>query len=70
MQAPEFPVLLGWSRVHSRQRARAGVVDLDVLPDAQLERLAGNVKEYNLLVEGLAKQRNLFKNSLKGASRR
>jgi len=38
--------------------------NLDVLPDAQLERLAGKVKEYNLLVEGLAKQRNLFKNSL------
>lgn len=37
---------------------------LDVLPAAQLERLAGTVKEYNLLVEALAKQRNLFKNSL------
>jgi methyl-accepting chemotaxis protein len=38
--------------------------NLDVLPDAQLERLAGKVEEYNLLVEGLSKQRNLFKNSL------
>ena len=38
--------------------------NLDVLPAAQLERLAGKVEEYNLLVEGLAKQRNLFKNSL------
>jgi methyl-accepting chemotaxis protein len=38
--------------------------NLDVLPDAQLESLAGNLTEYNLLVEGLAKQRNLFKNSL------
>jgi len=38
--------------------------NLDVLPAAQLERLAGTVEEYNLLVEGLAKQRNLFKNSL------
>ena len=38
--------------------------NLDVLPDAQLESLAGKVKEYNLLVEGLTKQRNLFKNSL------
>ncbi|MCI0719305.1 MAG: hypothetical protein L0338_10110 [Acidobacteria bacterium] len=37
---------------------------LDVLPDAQLESLAGKVKEYNLLVEGLAKQRNLFRSSL------
>jgi methyl-accepting chemotaxis protein len=38
--------------------------NLDVLPDAQLESLAGKVEEYNLLVEGLTKQRNLFKNSL------
>ena len=38
--------------------------NLDVLPDAQLESLAGKVEEYNLLVEGLSKQRNLFKNSL------
>ncbi len=38
--------------------------NLDVLPAAQLEKLAGKVEEYNLLVEGLAKQRNLFKNSL------
>jgi methyl-accepting chemotaxis protein len=38
--------------------------NLDVLPDAQLESLAGKVTEYNLLVEGLTKQRNLFKNSL------
>jgi methyl-accepting chemotaxis protein len=38
--------------------------NLDVLPDAQLESFAGKVEEYNLLVEGLTKQRNLFKNSL------
>lgn len=38
--------------------------NLDVLPEAQLESLAGKVEEYNLLVEGLTKQRNLFKNSL------
>jgi chromosome segregation ATPase len=38
--------------------------NLDVLPDAQLESLAGKVTEYNLLVEGLTKQRNLFKSSL------
>ena len=38
--------------------------NLDSLPDAQLESLAGQVKEYNILVEGLTKQRNLFKNSL------
>ena len=34
------------------------------LPDAQLEAFAGEVEEYNLLVEALTKQRNLFKNSL------
>jgi len=33
-------------------------------PDAELESLAGDVKEYNMLVEGLTKQRNLFKTSL------
>ncbi|MGH9429773.1 MAG: hypothetical protein ACRD2L_26100, partial [Terriglobia bacterium] len=38
--------------------------NLDVLPDAQLENLAGKVTEYNLLVQGISKQRNLFKNSL------
>lgn len=38
--------------------------NLEVLPDAQMEKLAGKVKEYNFLVEGLTKQRNLFKNSL------
>jgi archaellum component FlaC len=38
--------------------------NLEVLPDAELERLAGRVKEYNWLVESLTKQRNLFKNSL------
>lgn len=38
--------------------------NLEVLPDAQMEKLAGKVEEYNFLVEGLAKQRNLFKNSL------
>ena len=38
--------------------------NLDALSDAQLETLAGKVEEYNLLVEGLTKQRNLFKNSL------
>lgn len=38
--------------------------NLDVLSDAQLEGLAGKVQEYNLLVEGLNRQRNLFKSSL------
>ena len=38
--------------------------NLDVLSDAQLEGLAGDVEEYNLLAEGLTKQRNRFKNSL------
>lgn len=38
--------------------------NLNVLPDAQLESLAGKVKEYNQLVEGITRQRNLFKNSL------
>lgn len=38
---------------------------LETLPDAQLERLAGKVPEFNLLVEGLVKQKNLFKASVK-----
>ena len=38
--------------------------NLGVLSDAQIEGLAGKVKEYNLLAESLTKQRNLFKNSL------
>jgi septal ring factor EnvC (AmiA/AmiB activator) len=38
--------------------------NMDVMPEAQMEKLAGNVEEYNALVEGLTKQRNLFKNSL------
>jgi methyl-accepting chemotaxis protein len=46
------------------QPLRKIVQNLDVLPDAQLESLAGKVEEYNLLVQGLCKQRNLFKNSL------
>jgi methyl-accepting chemotaxis protein len=37
---------------------------LETQPDAQLEKMAGKVKEFNLLVEVLVKQKNLFKASL------
>jgi len=56
---------LSWLLYRSLSRPLGKIArNLDVLPDAQLEKLAGKVREYNLLVEGLAKQRNLFKNSL------
>ena len=58
-------LLVSFFMQHSLSRPLRKIAqNLDVLPDAQLESLAGKVTEYNLLVEGLTKQRNLFKNSL------
>jgi methyl-accepting chemotaxis protein len=37
---------------------------LETLPDTELERQAGKIKEFNFLVENLLKQKNLVKNSL------
>jgi methyl-accepting chemotaxis protein len=37
---------------------------METLPDAELEKLAGKIEEYNLLVESLVKQKNLFKATL------
>jgi methyl-accepting chemotaxis protein len=52
---------LSHSLSRSLRRIAAG---LETLPDTELERHAGKVAEFNLLVENLIKQKNLVKNSL------